>query len=241
MAAALSLSACRFDSGSTGDLPTPIDETSPADDPVRVSCTADGILACYQFENTLRDESGHGNDGLVVAGHVEFVAGVTGRALRVERDAEIDVTPGMSLSTGSVSIETFVYLDDLRTRSRSGVIDHQNEWAMSIAADGRPYCSFNTVGKGEQVVMSPNSVPLATWTHLACTFDAAAGEAMIYVNGYVEMYWPFLPTPLVVSGDQTALAGNAPSGDSLVGRLDMLRVWSYARQSQEIEAAIRGE
>ncbi|UQA59844.1 LamG domain-containing protein [Polyangium aurulentum] len=72
-------------------------------------------------------------------------------------------------------------------------------------------------------------MPLNTWIHAACVFGG--GKLRLNVNGdltdEVDAQAPSASEGL------NAIGANAPSGDSLDGLIDGVRVWKVARYASE--------
>jgi hypothetical protein len=96
----------------------------------------------------------------------------------------------------------------------------------------------------QQVSVPWSLVPLATWTHLAGVFDAAA--ITLYVNGQVAgtTAWtgslaPSSVSPLRIGRDAEAPAHNPST--YFGGLLDDVRYWSTARTQAQIQSAMHQE
>jgi hypothetical protein len=85
--------------------------------------------------------------------------------------------------------------------------------------------------------MAPGSVdqlliPLATWTHVACTYDGAA--ITLYQDGAAAT--PTAATGAIATAGTTgmSLGQNLPTGDHLAGALDDVRIWRVALTAEQI-------
>jgi hypothetical protein len=108
-----------------------------------------------------------------------------------------------------------------------GLFDSDGRYGLFVHDKGDLRCL-----RGGAVANMTN-MPLDTWTHAACVFGG--GKLRLYVNGALAKEVS-ADAPLAGSGSN-AIGSNAPSGDSLDGRIDDFRVWNVARSGSEICAA----
>ncbi len=226
----LVMAGCAFDSAGDPIDPDTIDR-SPGGDvlpPSGSPCMARDILGCYPFENDLRDASSHGNDAEVAAGDIAYTPGINGQALEVGFACEIDIVDPQNLNATSLTIDARVFLTGPLPTWRGGVIDRDNQWGMFVRDIGTFYCGFNLVQYGAASLESYQIIPQNQWTHIACTYDQKSGDVALYLNGEKVRSAHFSSAGLVTGMGESAIAGNAPDGNPMVGSLDTLRVWSKA-------------
>jgi concanavalin A-like lectin/glucanase superfamily protein len=210
-----------------GAVDTAIDTTvAPFCDPNDAT-----LVGCWQFENSLADASGAANP-TTSTGSVAFVAGKVGMAAQLAAADHIAVADTVALTPKHVTIEAWIQPTTLGG-ARVGVFDDENQYGFFVQTDGTLTCTVNTT------LNSPaGAVVVNKWTHVACTYDGAT--AHIYVNG-VDVAMTNATGDLGSgNGDGAAIAGNSPSGNTLVGLIDQLRIYNLARTQPQICAAAGG-
>jgi concanavalin A-like lectin/glucanase superfamily protein len=208
-------------------------DASPADTSAAPFCDpADSTLVgCWEFENTVADASAAANK-TTATGNVMFVAGMVGVAAKLGPAEHIAVADTAALTPVHVTIEAWIRPMSLGTQ-RMGIFDDENQYGFFVQPDGSLTCTVNTS------FSSPTGAIVANqWTHVACTYDGAI--AHIYVNGLSVAMQNATGDLGMGSTDGAAIAGNSPSGNTLVGLIDQLRVFSVARTQPQICAAAGG-
>ncbi len=182
------------------------------------------LVGCWQFENDVVDASGHNNNGLATG--VTYATGIVGMAAELSAASHIAVADSTSLKPPQLTIEGWIYPTMLPgTGARMGVFDQDGAYGLFIYP-GQIDCFVSTT------VTATVALPLATWTHVACTYDGAKG--IVYVNG-VQVATAGGGSPLGAGNTNgAALGGNSPSADTLVGRIDQYRVFNVPRTAAQI-------
>jgi hypothetical protein len=195
------------------DAPTPFCDPS---DPT--------LVGCWEFENDVLDASGHNNNG--VATGVAYATGMVGKAAELTAASHIAVAPSTSLTPPQLTIEAWIYPTMLPgIGARMGILDQDGAYGLFIYP-GQIDCFVSAT------VAATVSLPLSTWTHVACTYDGSNG--IVYING-VQAAAAGGGTPLGAgNANGAALGGNSPSADTLVGRIDQYRVFSAPRTAAQI-------
>jgi hypothetical protein len=96
---------------------------------------------------------------------------------------------------------------------------------------GRPALHAQT--SSERSAAGPSALPLATWTHLAGTFDGST--LRLYVNG-TQVATRALTGSLAASTEALSIGGNAVWGEWFQGRIDEVRVYSRVLTAADIQA-----
>jgi hypothetical protein len=109
-----------------------------------------------------------------------------------------------------------------------GIFDNNGQYGFFLQPAGVS-CSM-TIG-----VATTIAPVLGEWTHVACSYDGAT--ATLYVDGYVAATAMGTGPLGAGNADGSAIGGNSPTGDTLVGKLDQMRVWNVARTPTQICAA----
>jgi len=232
------LGGCGFDrSGLTiGDAATPdpaIDAAVDAavDAAAAPPCPDDpDLVACYRCEagETPQpyDGSRYRNHG--ASSEVRFIAGHgVGTAMRFSPTASALVPDSASLDVTAITIELWLWVDALPPDGgRAGVLDDNGQYGLFLAPDGQLRC---VIGGATDTGLQ---VPIAQWTHVACTYDGVA--IRLYqdgVAGTVLATSVAIPTAGI---DGLGLGQNVPDGDHLNGAVDDVQVWRRARTPDEL-------
>ena len=225
---------CVGATSSDGSIDTPLDD-GDVDAPLDIATTAPfcdaanepALVGCWEFEQNTNDASGDGNDA--TAANVGYAVGKVGQAVVLQANSSLVVGDRASLEPQHLTVEAWLKPAQTPPSSgRWGMIDSDGAYGIFITAT-TILCTFN----GSLTVTV--TLPVNAWTHLACTTDGAT----------VRMYVDGLPTMLTAAGAPLAtgnangvvLAGNSPTGDTFVGAVDQMRVWSEARTQEQICAA----
>ncbi|MEO8548505.1 MAG: LamG domain-containing protein [Kofleriaceae bacterium] len=188
-----------------------------------------GLVACWEFDGTLLDSSGHHLD--IAPTQVPFVVGHVGQAVATD-NADLNVADSHLLDVDAVTIEAWIYPAAFpMAGSRGAILDNNNQYAMYVEANGTLRCYT-----GLATADATNVLQLHIWNHVACTADGAKLHA--YVNG-VEVAGGVgagIPT-----GSTTGLTigSDNPSGTGsrFTGRLDAVRLYGRQLTQEEIRCA----
>ena len=198
---------------------------------------APGMVAAYAFEETsgtaALDSSGSGNAG-TVSGPVSSALGRFGRALafdgvndlvNVADSASLDLTTGMTL-------EAWVKPEGVDWQT---VLLKERPGGLAYAL----YSSTDTgVSSGEVRTSSSletrgsSSLPFATWSHLATTYDGST--LRLYVNGN-QVSGRAVSGPVEVGTGTLRIGGNLVWGEYFRGLIDEVRVYQRALSAAEIQ------
>jgi Concanavalin A-like lectin/glucanases superfamily/Domain of unknown function (DUF1929)/Bacterial Ig domain len=210
--------------------------TTAASRPVEVHNT--GIVAAYGFNEasgTTATDPIDGHNG-TISGATRVPDGRYGGALSfdgVNDTVSVPNDPAFNLSAG-MTIEAWVKPTAL-TSWRSVVSKEQ--------ATALPYALYasNDVGEPAGTVFTtsalaasgPPALGLATWTHLAMTWDGA--QVRLYVDGAL-VATRAAPGNLLTSTGQLKIGGNALRGEFFSGLIDDVRVYDRPLSSDKIGA-----
>lgn len=200
-------------------------DTRMPDAPVAFCDTSDtALVGCWEFEGNLNDASGNANNGVGTA--VTFGTGETGMAAVLGAASHIAVADSASLTPTQITIEGWVNPSMYPTGgARMGIVDNDGQYGLFIHA--------TTIDCTVSVTVSATAtVPLNTWSHVACTYDGTTGK--VYVNGSLAATTTGGTALGAGNTNGTALGGNSPSADTLVGMIDQLRIYNLPRTAVQI-------
>ncbi len=193
----------------------------------------------YTFEDIsndmVTDLSDKGNDGLVVG--AEWGVGKINKGLIFGGNAqgdfvEIPDNDTVDLAQG-LTIEMWVYLNSDSTAGGVGLTKSATYKVgprNNLKAELRMATSTNAWGSAN--ITSETDLSLLKWIHIAATYDAASGQARLYINGEVDSENNFSGD--IIASDEAIWLGRGGT-PFLDGRLDEVRVSNIARSQQEIQ------
>jgi sialidase-1 len=205
------------------------------------SGSSGGLIACYEFENDVRDSSGNGYDG-IIGGAPEFVSGYSGKALRFDGANDyVDLSAHHAVlsSLGDFTLSMWAEGYDGTTNKvlfcwTDGTVKQRVQ--IHGGSGGRiGWLAVNSTGSYPAWLEAWTWTP-GTWYHLAFVNDTTEGRK-IYVNG-VEMAISGGNTPASPSDLMGAtfvrIANRAGSTASWLGGIDEVRIYDKALSGGEI-------
>lgn len=209
------------------DAPTDAPRDAPtldamADAPLSVAfCNAldPTLRGCYRFENNLDDGSSYANGGGGGASYTN-ANGHVGQALNAA-GSTVTVPFAASLSTAQFTLKMWIRPSSVpaSASARMGLLDN-NKWRVLIQMGGQVRCAIND---GTIEVLSTASVPINTWTRVACTYGL--GALKIYFNG-IEQGSTASAAGLDGLSTGTTIGRQEPSGDTFDGLVDDVQIFS---------------
>jgi len=207
-----------------------------------------GLISYWDFDegtgNTLFDESGNTNNGIISTG-ANWVSGRYGSALEfVDTDIVSDISSSFDDSIDNAfTITSWVfwygpnsgtsssYIFDARGGSTSGFI-------LMIDRDGNVTFSVLKSGSAQQIT-SESTISINTWTHIAAVFDYESKTISLFINGEEDIVTTATAPYYDCSYSSPAIGNNrwAP-GDgkwaSFNGIIDEIRIYNSALNTDEI-------
>ncbi|MHC4325955.1 MAG: LamG domain-containing protein [Planctomycetota bacterium] len=205
------------------------------------------LAAHWDFEGNFNDATGKGHDGLVFGDPAIIIDPLRGQVLEVDGDDRIGVSDAADLNYGaneSMTLTIWVNLD---------LVDPLNGW-RAIVAKGRTELGGGTdfVGTLYGFYVSPDNnwhvnsggvngdahaAAGGQWHHLAFVQDGPADEGYFYIDGEVVMTGSAdscdtTGRPLFIGAAGTDV--EASIFESFKGRIDDVRIYSYALSELEI-------
>ena len=182
------------------------------------------LIACYEFDNTTNDASGHNLNASST--NVTYVTGKVGMAAHTDGTTQMNVAENALLDPPAITIEAWIRAP-IPASGRAGIVDNQNQWGLFLQPGGQLQ-GIN--------LTSAAQVPANTWTHIAETYD---GTTRHYVNG-VQVGATGGGGGALGTGGTTGIsiaADNPPgAGSPLLGDIDQMRIYSVARTAEQIAA-----
>lgn len=192
----------------------------------------------YTFDSgkgdTVKDHSGNGNDGKLMGtnwGEGKFRSGLE-LAGNEKRDfIEVADSESLDLVEG-LTIEMWVYLNAHSTAGGTGVTK-ESTFKFGPRNDSKVLHRMVTTEKawGAAVVISNAGLTLKKWTHIAGTYDAKSGDAIIYIDGKEDNIGN-IGGDIIPNNDVLWIGRGA--GPFLDGKIDEVRVSNIARTKKEI-------
>ena len=209
---------------------------------VTVTAPPAGLVAAYSFDESggaiATDTSGHGNHGTITG--ATRVAGRFGRALSFDGTDDVVRVPGsasLALVSG-MTIEAWVRPNLLGGWRTVALKETATGLAYALYAhDNAPHPAVTAnFGGADQSAVGLQALPIATWTHLAATYDGAV--MTLYVNGTEVRTQPATGS-FVQSAQPLSIGGNAVWGEYFAGAIDQVRIYDRALSAAQIDANAR--
>ena len=196
----------------------------------------DGFIAYFPFAGNAEDASGNSNDGTVFgATPAEDRFGVANSAYYFDGStAYISITNSGNMSpTDAVSVTAWLKTDAI-VGTRMIVYDRietNDGFGLLLADSGYPRVSING---GEASCVSTINVADQAWHHVAGTYDSAAGEINIYVDGVLAGTTAY-STPIDYDPEPRNQIGRTLTGtDYFRGTIDDLSIFDRALSAAEV-------
>jgi hypothetical protein len=199
------------------------------------------IVGLYFFDDEEGDEvidsSGNGNNG-EFRGGVERVDGIFKGGLEFNgQDAFVEIPDSESLDlTDGLTIVMWIYLHSYSTAGGVGVTK-ETAYKAGVRDHKKMMVRATTVGAAWDTnsVDGNTEVPLEEWHHVAATYDAASGDAIVYLDGREDATGSF-PGAIVPNASVVWIGrGNAPFFD---GVYDEVAIWNVPLSEAEIAQAM---
>src|SRR6266511_2345977 len=184
---------------------------------------------------TLADVSGKGNTGTITG--PTWTSGRNGGALSfdgvndwvtVADSSTLDLTNAMTLEAWAQP-SALASWPTIVTKETTGNL----VYGLFASSDTNQAASILTLASNgtQDIVRDSNTLPVATWTHLAATYDGSALK--LYVNGSQVGSIP-VSGLIGTSSQPLRIGGNNIWGEWFQGKLDDLRIYNRALTAAEI-------
>jgi hypothetical protein len=179
--------------------------------------------------------------GTTVYGSVKSVilAFTLGNALSFDgTDDYISLSSNPVSSATEFTFEAWVYLTANNNWNR--IFDFGNSAGVNMLITSNQNNSqcprfLINIGSGEQMVTSPDALPLNTWTHVAVTISGTT--ATMYLNGnQVAQNTSFTYNPASLGSTTNNYLGKSQYDNPyFCGKMDEVRIWNVAHTQSEIQ------
>jgi hypothetical protein len=245
--------------GASADAPVDAVDAPPGDVPSDAPVTAPtaGLIVYWPCEgadgSNLRDRSGAGNDGQIVAASsagFKFEAGKVGNGLTLSQaqNAYVSLGPQVFRNLSTLTIAAWVKLATQTTWQRLfdiGVNANLTQNATTGTAyfslvlkdfNGKVGLTSSKDGYNNSKILTTDGFPSGVWKHIAVV--ASDGGATIYVDGSSVATTPNLLPPAALGNIDYAFVGRSQfSGDPTIdAEIDGFRVYNRALSADEIRA-----
>lgn len=216
---------------------------------VTLGVVAEGLLAAYGFDEaggaTALDLSGNGFDGTITTGATRNGAGKYDQALLLSGNGGHVDLDRMDIGGDQLTLAMWVRFDDFgifdaRLISKaSGVQDQDHYWMLSTYGKRVRFRLKTNQGGTATLISSADTLSPGTWIHLAATYDGA--QMRIWQDGAVIATAP--KTGAIATAPTVAawIADNPGGGKNVDGRIDDVRIYSVALNSDQVQAALSTE
>jgi hypothetical protein len=147
----------------------------------------------------VKDYSGNARDGTIKVGHTTFGAGtavlatdrygVAGKAILLDKGANIEIPYNTALNSSSISISAWVKLSEVRNNRFIGL----HSWVgykFEVQDGNRPFATIGHSG-GSYDRDATVAIGQDAWYHLVMTYTA--NSMKFYVNGVLRKEWTDVP------------------------------------------------
>ncbi|WP_161595871.1 LamG-like jellyroll fold domain-containing protein [Deferribacter desulfuricans] len=201
------------------------------------SLNNNGLIAYYPLNGDTEDYSGYRNHG-VNHGAI-FSSGFSGKALKFNgTDAYLEIPRRIK---DDFTIEAWVKSD---SQSLTGTQCYQGNgliWSdvggtnndFILALLNNKFCMFT--GNPDKSILSSTTVTKGGWMHVAVTRERKTGKVRMYVNGKEEASM-FAGRNALNANPQIHIGGNTLDRRFFKGFIDEVRIYNFARTSEEISS-----
>ena len=200
-----------------------------------------GLVAAYNFDagqgSSVADLSGNSNVG-VVSRATWAANGRFGRALAfngVDSWVTVNYAPSLDLTRG-MTLEAWVYPTAAQSGWRDIIMKEKSSGAVYYLTANSTE-NFPTTGVfaggAEQILYGKSTLPIATWSHLAATYDGISQK--LFLNG-VLVASRNQANPIEISTGPLRIGGDSVWGEYFNGLIDEVRIYRRALSAGEIQA-----
>ena len=199
------------------------------------------------------DSSGNSNDGELIQtdgnpiSNPQWVYGYAGGALWLDGvDDFVEVPHNESLQPDGDIITLMAWINIPRHTGAEASSWSGYQAIITKGNDPRMYSLYTCLDDNDRGVLhfslgdpfvqstSVGSVPLNEWVHVCATVIEDGGH-LYYINGEPSQPAAAVTGTVIPSGTETLRIGNAPENNSLMGKIDDVRVYQRSLTQEEIQ------
>ena len=213
----------------------------------------EGLLAYWPFDeeadNTARDYSGLGNDGIVF-GALWTPEGKIGGALSfdgVNDSVRIPDSPSLASAHNQITVAFWIYPTNLSTAwstvmHRTSATDSWFDWqvyarAVDAKTTNNPVFrvdwDFDSVMDTDEEVEGDVVLRTNRWYFIACTYDGS--QMKFYIDATLRGSTTKASGTIPNSGSDIWIGGNGVWGEYFSGLIDEIRIYDHALSEEEIQ------
>lgn len=225
--------------------------------------TVPGALASYDFEDgagdTLRDRSGNGRHGFIQG--AQWTKGYAGGGLEFDGTDWVRIPGDSALAATSFTVSVWMMQSGNGVRAPLfefhplhdlvGVCLWANTSGFKVDVPGAFYANLrpddataqmpSSVRERNTLMSGAGTAPGGRWNHVVLTFDSAASQARLYVNGQLAVRRVLAPFRPRTRGDlwlgmRTPTSIEWDAGVGLKGVLDQVDIYGRALGEAEVKA-----
>jgi hypothetical protein len=214
-----------------------------------------GLVGWWPFNGNSNDESGNGNNGLVVGPTLTTNRkGVSNSAYLFDGTNDyINISPALSKlnSLSEITISTWIYKDGagLGTYFGHWIDNGQPTTPIGITQAINLSDKFTVTMVGGQHTSSQSSISLNNWSNITIVFNGssqAGSKLKLYVNGVFVENMPDTNIPLRSGtvANRTYIGANASLNaiyQYFKGKIDDMGIWDRALSADEISKIFAGQ
>jgi parallel beta-helix repeat protein len=220
-----------------------------------------GALAFWRFDETqgdsFNDASGNGNTGTPINGpaHVSARDPSRGNAISFDgTDDQVRITRTPTLEPEKITLAAWVKLAVGISQAKWATIVKKSyaddsppifsSYYLGFSPDSPNVLSFFTghANGADDQLDAPAPLPTGQWIHVAATYDPAAGQKILYVNG-LPVASRSLKRPIeydTTKAGDLYLGHDAGPGEVLAGALDDVGIWDRALSPSDVQILAYG-
>lgn len=173
-----------------------------------------------------------------IAAQYPAVVGGFCNAARFDGNAVVEVAPSPLFDyTTTLSASAWIYPTAYNSEL-SSILSNDRNYEFHLNPSGKLYWWW-----GGPSLTSATTIPLNQWTHVAITFDSAAGRQRIYINGVQDANTNNWTGTLQSNGCNFYVGGDVATGSCAVlsgrnfrGNVDEVKLYSKELSAAEVQA-----
>lgn len=188
---------------------------------------------------TLHDAAAHGHDGTLAASGVALGGGAltfsgSGVGVTIPDSPAIDITDAITVAlwakpTGIASGQALSKNDSVATTT---------PYEIQFWSDGTVYANFNV--NGTFFGNTHQAYAAGQWIHVAATFDKAAGQIKLYINGVLKQTVSTTVGQPLISNTKALYLGSSNGSTAFNGQIRDVRIYPRALNATEIAQVTAG-